>query len=58
MSYTAISSSPHYQLVNAFSRKPVIESILIIQWGSNPNEASVSQIKADKPMMHVESTPA
>lgn len=41
-----------------FTFKPVIESILIIQWGSNPNEASVSQIKADKPMMHVESTPA
>nr|WP_313063379.1 hypothetical protein [Moraxella sp. CTOTU49097] len=58
MSYTAISPSPHYQLANAFSRKPIIEIILIIQWSSNPDEASVNQIKVDKPMMYVESTPA
>jgi hypothetical protein len=41
-----------------FTFKPVIESILIIQWGSNPDEASANQIKVDKPMMRVELTPA
>ena len=58
MSYTAISPSPHYQIANVFSLKSVIENILIIQWGSNPDEALVNQIKVDKPMMHVESNPA
>lgn len=58
MSYTAIYPSLHYQIAHAFSRKPVIESILIIQRGRSPDEASVNQIKVDKPMMYVESTPA
>ena len=58
MSYAAKSSSPHYQIANVFSPKPIIEIILIIQWSSNPDEASVNQIKVDKPMMYVESTPA
>ena len=48
MSYAAKSSSPHYQIANVFSPKPVIESILIIQRGSNPDEAAISQIKADR----------
>jgi len=47
-----------HQRLNAFTFKPVIEIILLIQRGSNPDEAPVNQIKVDKPMMHVESNPA